>query len=126
MIPRAISQVVGIVTLAAGSTAWWLWLFYGERFALLWRRESVYAAFGLRGYRRCRTIVRNSAAWCIHRASFNQYRGHTPYMCSHHRHRPLGGGLGWAAFLNEAEGKRCHLTTGWSGSVGNVAASCSQ
>jgi hypothetical protein len=44
MIYRTLLRVLFHAVLALGSVAAWFSLFYGERFALWWRREFAYAA----------------------------------------------------------------------------------
>ena len=46
MICRTLSRALLHTALVLGSVAAWVWLFYGEHFALWWRREFVYAALG--------------------------------------------------------------------------------
>jgi len=43
VILRAFSQATIIIVLAMSSIAGWLWLFYGERTVMWWRREYIYA-----------------------------------------------------------------------------------
>lgn len=44
MIYRTLLRGLALGALALSSLAAWVWLFYGERFALWWRREFVFAA----------------------------------------------------------------------------------